>query len=261
MSAETRKQRELKAREEMILDHARQLLIEQGFQGLNLDQLAARIEYSKGTLYQHFKTKEDLILAIAARSLAKRADLFEKAGTFQGGTRERVCAIIAADRFFSRFHPDYFQVETILKAGSFWEKTSDQQRATLGLHSERCFNTTLRIVQDARQNGDLPKIRESENEDRVVALAIAAVIVGTHLLARCPELRRIAKIENEPQTLLRHAHAMLDGFHWKPFYAEHDWRLTMRRIEKNLFPGLSDFDLVRKTPLRSRQSHASLAHV
>jgi AcrR family transcriptional regulator len=81
---QSRKDRERPGREELIIDHAQRLLARDGFQDLNLDEVARAVEYSKGTLYLHFESKEDLVLAVATRALRQRADLFERAATFQG---------------------------------------------------------------------------------------------------------------------------------------------------------------------------------
>ena len=67
-----RKERERAVREELILTHARRLLLSNGFQGLSLDELARSIEYSKGTIYLHFESKED-IAAMAAFLCSDRA--------------------------------------------------------------------------------------------------------------------------------------------------------------------------------------------
>ena len=91
-----RRAREFAAREELILREARKFLLERGFQGWNMDDLAKAVEYSKGTLYQHFESKEDLALAVCTGSLQQRSDLFEKASQFKGGTRERIRAICCA---------------------------------------------------------------------------------------------------------------------------------------------------------------------
>src|SRR5688572_11625128 len=90
---QNRKERERAVREELILDHARQMLVRDGFQNFNLDKLAESIEYSKGTIYLHFESKEDLVLAVVTRTLKERADLFERASKFRGSTRERGRAI------------------------------------------------------------------------------------------------------------------------------------------------------------------------
>src|SRR3974377_1429166 len=87
---QARKERERAAREELILDHAQRILLRDGFQNLILDELAQAIEYSKGTLYLHFKTKEDIALAVVTRALKERADFFERALSFQGRSRERI---------------------------------------------------------------------------------------------------------------------------------------------------------------------------
>src|SRR5258706_7248989 len=88
-----RKERERAAREELMIDHATRLLLKDGYQNLNLDVLAQAVEYSKGTIYLHFSTKEDLGLAVATRILKEQADLFERAPQFQGRTPQRVRAI------------------------------------------------------------------------------------------------------------------------------------------------------------------------
>src|SRR5215472_16139455 len=90
---QVRKERERAAREELILDHAQRILLEEGFQNLNLDNLAKAVEYSKGTLYLYFKTKEDIAMAVVTRAAKERADFFERALGFKGCSRERIRAI------------------------------------------------------------------------------------------------------------------------------------------------------------------------
>src|SRR6516165_6282334 len=104
---QVRKDRERAAREELILDHAQRILLREGFQNLNLDHLAEAVEYSKGTLYLHFKTKEDIALAVATRALKERADFFERTLKFQGRSRERLVAVGFACCHFANVYPDY----------------------------------------------------------------------------------------------------------------------------------------------------------
>ena len=56
-------------REQLILSEGEQLLAEQGYDGLIMDVLAERVGISKGTIYQHFATKEDLFSAILLRGV------------------------------------------------------------------------------------------------------------------------------------------------------------------------------------------------
>jgi AcrR family transcriptional regulator len=55
------KDRQRQMRENAILEAAHSLLSEKGYQGMTMDDLATRVGIAKGSLYQHFKSKEDLI--------------------------------------------------------------------------------------------------------------------------------------------------------------------------------------------------------
>lgn len=51
-------------RERQILQTAEQLLLESGDYDLTLDDLAKHLDVAKGTLYKHFKSKDELLLRI-----------------------------------------------------------------------------------------------------------------------------------------------------------------------------------------------------
>ena len=61
MQKKSFKERQRQQREEEILAEAGRLIHEQGLLALNMDHLAEIVGVSKPTLYQHFKSKEDLI--------------------------------------------------------------------------------------------------------------------------------------------------------------------------------------------------------
>ena len=53
-----------------MLETARRLLLEIGYNGLTMERIAEAAEYSKGTIYNHFPCKEEIIAELAARSPA-----------------------------------------------------------------------------------------------------------------------------------------------------------------------------------------------
>ncbi len=53
--------RQRQMRENAILEATHRLLAEKGYQGMTMDDLATRVGIAKGSLYQHFKSKEELI--------------------------------------------------------------------------------------------------------------------------------------------------------------------------------------------------------
>lgn len=58
------------ARAGLILDVAEEVLAEKGYHDASMEEIAARAGVAKGTLYQHFPSKEDLVFALFERNLA-----------------------------------------------------------------------------------------------------------------------------------------------------------------------------------------------
>jgi AcrR family transcriptional regulator len=227
----SRKERERAAREGLIVDHATRLLLRDGFQNLNLDELAKAIEYSKGTIYLHFETKEDLALAVATRALRERADMFERATTFTGRTRERARAIGFACCEFAVAHPDFFTVELMLKSASFWEKASEERKRQHNLQAGRCFRSMNTIVQDAIHEGDLPSSVRSEH----VVFSLIAVTIGSHIAGVNPDIQFYCGIDQPFEVARRNQDLICDGWGWKPLLQDWDYAATDRRICQQVF--------------------------
>lgn len=81
------------AKRAAILDAAKQLFVEMGYQGVSMDQIAAAAGVSKLTVYSHFGDKETLFsAAITAKCQeALPDDLFVRPP--EGPLREQLCAI------------------------------------------------------------------------------------------------------------------------------------------------------------------------
>jgi len=230
---QARKERERAAREELILDHTQRILLRDGFQNLNLDELAEAIEYSKGTLYLHFKTKEDLALAVVTRALKERADFFERALQFQGRSRERARAIGFACCHFATVYRDYYNVEMMLKSHSFWEKADEERQHQYGMQSGRCFRVAHRVVTEGLQSGDLPQGKLSSEQ---IVFSIAAMAVGSHIMGRSTHAAIMAGIDDPLKALCANINVLLDGLGWKPLSADWDYEAVDHRIKKEVFP-------------------------
>jgi AcrR family transcriptional regulator len=235
MSTLSRKQREIQQREQTILDLSRKMLLEQGYAGLTMDELAVASEYSKGVIYQHFKSKEDLVTALAVQSLEQRCSMFDQALTFVGRSRERMMAIGVAEELFVRLHPHHFHSEQIIKMASLRERASTERHNELVNNERQCFKKVLGIVQEGISKKDLVLPKGCEPAE--VVLALWAINVGTYTLLH---INREIFVENGITgpflTVRRNCHAVLDGYDWKPLVAEWDYEATYRRILKDCFP-------------------------
>ena len=239
MSTEDRKRRRLAEREALFLDTAARLLDERGFVGLTMDRVADAIEYSKGTLYQHFASKEDLLAGIVAQTGGMRADLFERGSSYDGPTRERMAAIGVAFDLFSQLYPAHFQAEMIvtteqLRNSTFRAKLSPQRLARIDENDHRCDLVMQALMEDAVENGDL--VPESAEALAGLHFGLWSVSFGSYMIMRC-ETDLAEKGFEDPVRLLHLAQdRMLDGFGWKPFSTEHDYLAARDRILKQVFP-------------------------
>jgi AcrR family transcriptional regulator len=64
----SRKQREIDLRKQIIFEAAEKLFLSKGYEDTTMDQIANESEFSKGTLYNYFKSKDDLYLAIGTKA-------------------------------------------------------------------------------------------------------------------------------------------------------------------------------------------------
>lgn len=220
-------------REDLIVEHAKRLLLAEGFHGLNLDAVAKAADCAKGTIYLHFSSKEDLALAVATRALKERSDLFERALKFQGKSRERARAIGFACCQFAVAHPDFFHVELMLKSNSFWEKVTSERKHQHGMQGGRCFRAVHSVVVDGRVEGDLPKGRMTTEH---MAFAVVAITMGSHIMAQLRDLCLLAGVDDALTIVRQNQDALLDGFGWKPLLADWDYAATDQRIRSTIFP-------------------------
>lgn len=234
MSTASRKQREIREREAKILDVARPMLAQQGYHGLNMDRIAELLQYSKGTIYNHFSCKEEIIIALAVQTTEKRSELFRRAAAFRGRPRERMLAIGVGAELFVKLYPDHFQVEQVLRDASFWEKTSEKRRLTMHSCEQRCVSIVGGVVLDAVAQDDLKLPDEVQPEDLVFGLWSQSY--GAHLIITTSESLADVGI-SEPFAALRYnISMMLDGFGWKPLSQMHDYDAVLRRIKNEVFP-------------------------
>ncbi len=72
------KEKQRQERAALILQAAEEVLAEKGYHDTSMDEIAARVGVAKGTLYQHFPSKEDLVFALFERELEKTLQTVEQ---------------------------------------------------------------------------------------------------------------------------------------------------------------------------------------
>ena len=83
-------------RAEYILEVAGTVLLEKDYRDASMDEIAARAGVSKGTLYQHFLTKDDLIFALIDQSFVRFEQIVQQASVAPESAQSKLEHILRA---------------------------------------------------------------------------------------------------------------------------------------------------------------------
>lgn len=97
----------LTPRARAIVAAARDLLEEEGLEGLSMRKLAARVGMRAPSLYKHFSGKEALAAALVSIGFEEQAALLERA---LRSSREPMAAMAAAYRDYALRHPQLYRL-------------------------------------------------------------------------------------------------------------------------------------------------------
>lgn len=224
---------ELDDRESDFLRVARKLFLERGVDGLTMEQLAREAGFSKGIIYQHFSSREDVLAALCVQSDLFRLGLLEKAAMFKGSSRERALAVAKAEYLLYRLHPEYWLTEQLASMLSLTAKVSPARKTALDSASLRCADVALGVIRDAISCGDLD-LPAGMNPEKLL-LALLSQNIGIFLVNRHSTLAKSWEVDL-PVTQEQLLHYTCDGFGWKPFTCDWDYAATVQRIWREVFP-------------------------
>ncbi len=214
MGTRERRQRDVADREQRFLDTAQDLIQRDGLLNLQMARIAEATDYAIGTLYQHFASKEDLLVALATRNHLGRQALFERAARWKGPTRERMIAIALADLMLMREQPEHFRLEQFVWSDVVWRAASADSRARALAAGEPCCALVDGIVEEALACGDLPPGFALPP----IALGIGpwSLCLGMHALVQVEGLIDETRFGEPYRLLLKHLQYLLNGYGWQP---------------------------------------------
>ncbi len=224
----------LQARERELLAAALEIIRREGAAALTMDKVVARVPYSKGTVYNHFSGKEDLLTGLCNQSMQRLLRLFQRVLTFSGSSREKMLAICFAYMLFAQLYPDRFMLVITAKTPSVSEKASQKRQSEhLALDAE-LLGVAIRVINEAQSRGELtlPAGRRPEQ----VAFSLWAMTFGTIALLsenveRC-SARSALLMEQE---VVNHSNLVLDGLGWQPASSTERTLETISRCKLELF--------------------------
>lgn len=88
------KERQRQEREALILRAASELFAERGYHATSLEDIAARVGIAKGTIYLHFASKDDLVVALMKQGFDLYVKAFQEALESATTPRDKLRAVI-----------------------------------------------------------------------------------------------------------------------------------------------------------------------
>jgi AcrR family transcriptional regulator len=113
MGVAERREREREQLRGLIVEAARDLLMEQGLSGLSMRSIAERVEYSPGTIYLYFRDKDELLREVVRTGFELLAEVVQAEQAALGAEADPAQRYGAMGRGYARFaveNPAYFRV-------------------------------------------------------------------------------------------------------------------------------------------------------
>ena len=194
MSTTQRRAREKEHRRRSILDAARAVFFEGGLQLATVDDVAARAEVSKGTVYLYFESKETILAHLLLEGLEQLVSDLEEAYApdREIAPAERLRRLAVAYLNFFEGNPHYYRLIMAFDRGKFQEAVPAEVYEQILTRSMRGFHRVVQTVQQGIDQGifDLA-------EPRPAAAALWASLNGVLVLLGHPLRREVVASDLE----------------------------------------------------------------
>jgi AcrR family transcriptional regulator len=184
--AQARRQRERDERKGAILAAARAVFFERGTWRATVDDIAARAEVSKGTVYLYFESRETILAHLLLEGLGLLLERLECA--YQPARRlpaaRRLRRLARAYQAFAEEFPDYFRLLMAFDRGHFDRSLPAELYQQILADSLRGFDFVVQAVQQGVDDGDFLTRRPRRTAAALWAAINGVVVLLSHPLRR-----------------------------------------------------------------------------
>jgi len=224
----------LQAREANILEAAQALINQIGATAMTMDKVVARVPYSKGTVYNHFSSKEDLLIGLCNDSMRNLISMFQRAMSIDTCSRDKMLAVAFAYMLYAYLYPDKFMLVITAKTPSVSDKASPERQAEhLALENSLLELASTTIVQGIEDNQlSLPAGMTTEH----VTFAFWSSAFGTISLLSEKVERCTAREEMLlEQAIIMNCNLLLDGLNWSPRTESERTHRVIQQLKDDIF--------------------------
>lgn len=182
MNELTRKQREINQRDELILNVSRSLFLDHGYHNVTMDLIAKEVEYSKGTIYQHYASKEEIISALCLRFSDMLMRWFVVISDNQDIPAYLKMLMIMESQFvIHEYASADHDLLTLFKSQAFSSKVNERRLHEMNCKVEEVIKLVHNIVRTAEASKEL--VMQSPANVDSITMGCWAMIEGTFEIA------------------------------------------------------------------------------
>ncbi len=184
-----RRDQERARRKQEILQAARAVFAESGFERATVDAVAHRAEIGKGTIYLYFENKETILAELVLQALSELVLRLQTASDQCSLLHpdQRLHAMADAYLAFAQNAPDYFRLLNAYDHGSFQTGISAGLRQQIIAESNRTLELVAQAIADGMALGLF-----APGDARQLAGVIWAALNGARALMAHPVRRELA---------------------------------------------------------------------
>ena len=219
-------------RELSIIEAALVIIKREGVENLTIDKIVTLVPFSKGTVYKHFLSKEDVTLAIANQAISILSDFFNRAANFEACSRERMLLLNASYLIYAILHPVFFKIDLCAKSPIFLENCDKKRVQTQEMHQMTLMSSIESIIQKAIECNSLA-LPSFMNIQQVCFSNWSMNHGIISLLSKDIEACNDLIVDRE---IFNNSCILLDGLNWSPLTKEKDYKKALTQALKAIFP-------------------------
>jgi AcrR family transcriptional regulator len=211
-----RKAQEVAERERMLVRLALEMVDRDGFHDLNLGKLAAESGYSKGTVYNHFTCREDLLIELSAESARRQVRYFQAIADLPWGGVWALYGLALAYMRHAEVAPVLFEVSITARTDSVCAVASEERLKRRDLVESQMMQIVGAVVERAAVEGPFDNPHASP---AIAVDSLRAYILGyaaMHLLST----RFVWSALEESQSRLPVLASVVSGLGWPRLEAD-----------------------------------------
>jgi AcrR family transcriptional regulator len=161
-----------------LLEAAARVYARAGFGGATLDEVAAEAGYTKGAVYSHFGSKENLLVALMEEHLAE--EIAEQIEVFEATPAERPVA--GAARFMERLDADPDPFRLFIELWSYAQR-DDRLRARVAGAMGALRATLARFAATSAAEAGVEELERAPEQFATVMLSLVIGVPMVRLIA------------------------------------------------------------------------------